>query len=94
MLSPGRDIACRARTPSALNGTQRRHFSTPETTLSSGDPRSERVYKQKAGQKIVEYDKPSSLFGQFGEKNVTDVALALDTKLERALAQAAELARR
>jgi uncharacterized protein (DUF302 family) len=52
------------------------------------------VYEQKAGQTIVEYDQPSSLFGQFGEKNVTDVALALDTKLERALAQAAELARR
>jgi uncharacterized protein (DUF302 family) len=52
------------------------------------------VYEQKAGQTIVEYDQPSSLFGQFGEKNVTDVALGLDTKLERALAQAAELARR
>jgi uncharacterized protein (DUF302 family) len=52
------------------------------------------VYEQKAGQTIVEYDQPSSLFGQFGRGDVTHVALTLDTKLERVIAQAAELARR
>ena len=52
------------------------------------------VYEQKAGQTIVEYDQPSSLFGQFGREDVTQVALGLDTKVEKAIAQAAELARR
>jgi uncharacterized protein (DUF302 family) len=52
------------------------------------------VYEQKAGQTIVEYDQPSSLFGQFGREDVTHVALTLDTKLEKVIAQAAELARR
>jgi uncharacterized protein (DUF302 family) len=52
------------------------------------------VYEQKAGQTIVEYDEPSSLFGQFGRGEVTHVALTLDTKLEQVIAQAAELARR
>ena len=52
------------------------------------------VYEQKAGQTIVEYDRPSSLFGQFGREDVTHVALTLDTKLEKVIAQAAELARR
>jgi uncharacterized protein (DUF302 family) len=52
------------------------------------------VYEQKAGQTIVEYDQPSSLFGQFGREDVTQVALTLDTKLEKVIAQAAELARR
>ena len=51
------------------------------------------VYEPKAGQTIVEYDQPSSLFGQFGREDVTQVALGLDTKLERAIAQAAQLAR-
>jgi uncharacterized protein (DUF302 family) len=52
------------------------------------------VYEQKVGQTIVEYDQPSSLFGQFGPEDVTHVALTLDTKLEKVIAQAAELARR
>jgi uncharacterized protein (DUF302 family) len=52
------------------------------------------VYQQKAGQTIVEYDQPSSLFGQFGREDVTQVALGLDTKLEQVIAQAAALARR
>jgi len=51
------------------------------------------VYEKKAGQTIVEYDQPSSLFGQFGREDVTDVSLTLDTKLERVIAQAADLAR-
>ena len=52
------------------------------------------VYEQRAGQTVVEYDQPSSLFGQFGRKDVTDIALTLDAKLERVIIQAAELARR
>jgi uncharacterized protein (DUF302 family) len=52
------------------------------------------VYEQKTGRTTVEYDQPSSLFGQFGWEDVTQVALTLDAKLERALAQAAELAHR
>jgi len=50
------------------------------------------VYEQKTGQTVVEYDQPSSLFGQFNRDDVTHVALTLDTKLEQVLAQAAELA--
>jgi uncharacterized protein (DUF302 family) len=52
------------------------------------------VYEKKAGQTIVEYDQPSSLFGQFGREDVTHVALTLDMKLEQLIAQAAKLARR
>jgi uncharacterized protein (DUF302 family) len=51
------------------------------------------VYEQREGHTIVEYDQPSSLFGQFGQPDVTKVAKALDAKLERVLAQAAELSR-
>ena len=51
------------------------------------------VCEQKPGHTIVEYDQPSSLFGQFGQENVTLVALTLDTRLERLFAQAAELSR-
>jgi hypothetical protein len=36
----------------------------------------------------VEYDRPSSLFGQFGNVNVTEVAATLDRKLERLVADA------
>jgi hypothetical protein len=50
------------------------------------------VYEHESGQTVVEYDQP--LFGQFGREDVTHVALTLDTKLERVIAQAAELARR
>ena len=52
------------------------------------------VYEHESGQTVVEYDQPSTLFGQFGREDVTHVALTLDTKLERVIAQAAELARR
>jgi len=52
------------------------------------------VYEKTVGTTIVEYDQPSSLFGQFGREDVTHVASTLDTKLERVIAQAAELARR
>ena len=49
------------------------------------------VYERKGGQTIVEYDQASSLFGQFGRADVTEVAKTLDVKLERVLLQAGEL---
>jgi len=52
------------------------------------------VYEQQPGRTIVEYDQPSSLFGQFGRADVTQVAATLDVKLERVIAQAAQLASR
>ena len=51
------------------------------------------VYEQGEGHTIVEYDQPSSQFGQFGLTDVTQVAMTLDVKLERVLVQAAELSR-
>ena len=51
------------------------------------------VYEKKAGQTVVEYDQPSSLFGQFGREDVTKVALKLDRGLEQVIAEAAGLAR-
>jgi len=49
------------------------------------------VFEPKVGRTIVEYDQPSSQFGQFGCDEVTQVALTQDAGLERVLAQAAEL---
>lgn len=49
------------------------------------------VYEQPEGRTVVEYDQPSSLFGQFGRPDVTSVALSLDAKLEQVLVQAAAL---
>jgi uncharacterized protein (DUF302 family) len=51
------------------------------------------VYEKKAGQTMVEYDQPSSLFGQFGREEVTHVAVRLDSGLEQVIAEAAGLAR-
>lgn len=52
------------------------------------------VYEKTAGQTVVEYDQPSSLFGQFGREDVTKVALKLDAGLEKVIAEAAVLAHR
>jgi uncharacterized protein (DUF302 family) len=41
------------------------------------------VYENEPGKTCVEYDKPSSLFGQFGNAKVTEVAVMLDRKLEQ-----------
>jgi uncharacterized protein (DUF302 family) len=41
------------------------------------------IYENEQGQTCVEYDKPSSLFGQFGNSNVTGVARMLDRKLDQ-----------
>jgi uncharacterized protein (DUF302 family) len=46
------------------------------------------LYENERGKTCVEYDKPSSLFGQFGNAKVTDVATMLDRKLELLVAKA------
>ena len=46
------------------------------------------IYGDEQGKTCVEYDKPSSLFGQFASAKVTDVAAMLDRKLEQLLAKA------
>ena len=46
------------------------------------------VYETDEGKTCVEYDKPSSLFGQFGNSRVTEVAAMLDRKLEQLVAEA------
>ena len=46
------------------------------------------IYENDQGKTCVEYDQPSSLFGQFGNANVTDVATMLDRKLEQLVAKA------
>jgi uncharacterized protein (DUF302 family) len=48
------------------------------------------LYEDERGGSVFEYDKPSSLFGQFEDKQVAVVAQGLDDALERALRQAAE----
>ena len=45
------------------------------------------LYENEAGHAVFEYDRPSSLFGQFGDERVTAVARELDASLERVLAQ-------
>ena len=46
------------------------------------------VYEDEGGKTCVEYDRPSSLFGQFGNASVTEVATLLDRKLEQLVAEA------
>ena len=46
------------------------------------------VYENEAGKTCVEYDKPSSLFGQFDNAKVTEVATMLDRKLHQLVAKA------
>src|SRR5205823_14163137 len=40
------------------------------------------IYENEAGQTCVEYDRPSSLFGQVGNAEIDAVAAMLDRKLE------------
>ena len=47
------------------------------------------IYEKAGGGSCIEYDLPSSLFGQFGDDRVTDVARGLDVALARALSAAA-----
>jgi uncharacterized protein (DUF302 family) len=46
------------------------------------------VYENEEGKTCVEFDRPSSLFGQFGNARVTEVATTLDRKLEQLVAKA------
>ena len=46
------------------------------------------LYENDAGGAVFEHDRPSSLFGQFGDERVTAVGRELDASLERVLAQA------
>lgn len=48
------------------------------------------LYENAAGGATFEYDRPSTLFGQFGDEQVTAVGRELDAELERALRRAAE----
>ena len=47
------------------------------------------LYENEAGRAVFEYDRPSSLFGQFGDERVTAVGRELDAKLESVLVKAA-----
>jgi hypothetical protein len=47
------------------------------------------LYEDDSGHAAFEYDRPSSLFGQFGDERVTAVARELDASLERVLIDAA-----
>jgi hypothetical protein len=39
------------------------------------------LYETEGGQTCVEYDRPSSIFGQFGDDRIALVAASLDEKL-------------
>ena len=47
------------------------------------------LYEPAGGGSCIEYDLPSSIFGQFGDERVTEVARGLDAALDRALRTAA-----
>jgi uncharacterized protein (DUF302 family) len=46
------------------------------------------IYENDEGKTCVEYDKPSSLFGQFGNDRISPTAAMLDNKLEALVAAA------
>jgi uncharacterized protein (DUF302 family) len=48
------------------------------------------IYENEAGKTCVEYDRPSSLFGQFNDNRIASVASGLDRKLEALIAAATE----
>ena len=48
------------------------------------------IYESEEGKTCVEYDLPSSLFGQFGDERVDRMAKSLDGKLEALIASAAQ----
>ena len=48
------------------------------------------LYENDTGHGVFEYDRPSTMFGQFGDEQVTTVARGLDAALERALFGAAK----
>ena len=48
------------------------------------------LFEDERGKGVFEYDKPSSLFGQYGDDRVTEVGRDLDVALETALRKAAD----
>jgi uncharacterized protein (DUF302 family) len=48
------------------------------------------IYEDEEGKTCVEYDRPSSLFGQFGNDRIAPTAAMLDRKLEALVAAAVE----
>ncbi len=48
------------------------------------------LFEDNEGRGVFQYDKPSSLFGQFGSEPVIEVAHYLDATLEAVLRKAAE----
>jgi uncharacterized protein (DUF302 family) len=48
------------------------------------------LFQDERGNGVFEYDKPSSIFGQFGDDRVTEVGRDLDIELETALRRAAD----
>jgi uncharacterized protein (DUF302 family) len=46
------------------------------------------IYEDNDGKTCLEYDRPSSLFGQFGNERIAPVAASLDRKLEALVAKA------
>jgi hypothetical protein len=50
------------------------------------------VYESEPGVVKVDFDQPSTLFGQFGNPGVTAIALDLDRKLENVIERARLLA--
>lgn len=45
------------------------------------------LYEDEAGHAVFEYDRPSSVFGQFADERVTAVARTLDAAIERVMEQ-------
>jgi uncharacterized protein (DUF302 family) len=48
------------------------------------------VYEDEQGKTCLEYDQPSSVFGQFGDDRITSVANQLDRKMEELVRAAVE----
>lgn len=48
------------------------------------------LFEDEQGKGVLEYDKPSSFFGQYGDERVTEVGRYLDVALDAALREAAE----
>src|SRR3954454_14487829 len=48
------------------------------------------IYENEEGKTCVEYDKPASLFGQFGDDRIAPTAAMLDRKLEALVSAAIE----
>ena len=48
------------------------------------------IYENDQGKTCVEYDRPSSLFGQFNDDRIAPTAAMLDRKLEALVAAAVE----